>query len=94
MKTLKLDLRTFEDTAKAVYVMNETQREQWDCWEDLQSWIETCAYMHCDTSAFFSTGGFCLTAFETPNGRHVTATLMPYMVVEYLNPFKPSKAAA
>ena len=89
---LKFDSTTFEMTAQAVFTMNDAISDQYKDWKELEAFMYSMAYTHTakPDCAFFSTGGFCLTAFNVPIGqtgemeRHITATLMPYTVHKYL----------
>ena len=89
---LKIESSTFEMTAKAVFIMNEFATDKYENWQELEAFMYSMAYSNLDkpNCTFFSNGGFCLTAFSVPCGpddereRHITATLMPYMVNKYL----------
>ncbi|GAF99947.1 unnamed protein product, partial [marine sediment metagenome] len=85
MRMLNIESRTFTDTAKAVYIMNDTIQEKYADWKELEDFMYSMAYgMDEPNYTFFSTAGFCLTAYDTPTGRNVTATIMPYCALEYL----------
>jgi hypothetical protein len=81
---VKLDQSTFEQTARTVFIMNETMREEYGCWQDIESYMTSMAYGMKPDCTFTGTGGFYLTAFNGADGRTVTATIMPFMALEYL----------
>lgn len=75
----------FEDTAKAVYIMNDSARERYESWEELRDFMVDMAYAYCHESNSFSTGGFCLTAYTSLDGRErsVRASVMAYVAARY-----------
>jgi hypothetical protein len=82
---MNIDHAEFEYTAKAVYIMNDSARERYDSWEDLKSFMIGMAYTYCHESNSFSTGGFCLTAYSSLDGkeRYVRASVMSYVACQY-----------
>jgi hypothetical protein len=75
----------FEDTAKAVYIMNDSARERYDNWKELKEFMVDMAYAYCHESNSFSTGGFVLTAYTSLDGkeRFVRASVMSYVALRY-----------
>lgn len=82
---MKIDEYDFERTAQAVFVMNDSARDQYDSWEDLQSFMISMAYTYCHKSHSFSTSGFNLTAYDAPDGeRVVRASVSSYVALQYV----------
>ena len=74
----------FEDTAKAVYIMNDSARERYESWEDLREFMIDMAYTYCHESNSFSTSGFCLTAYDSPDKeRIVLASVSAYVACQF-----------
>jgi len=65
---MKIDVFDFENTARAVYIMNTSIREQYDSWEDLKSFMVMMACQYGYKTNSFSTGGFQLTFFKGYDG--------------------------
>lgn len=81
---MRFDDYAFEQTAKAVWQMNESAQEQYDHPDQLQDFMESMAYQYCKDSNSFGTGGFQLTAFTSASGeRHVTASVQAYTAFRY-----------
>ena len=81
---MNIDEREFEYTAKAVFIMNPSAQERYDSWEDLKSFMVGMAYAYCHETHSFSTGGFCLTAYNDASGeRVVRASVMAYVACNY-----------
>ena len=81
---IKLDQYDFENTAKAVYVMNPLMHERYDSWEAFKSYMEYMAYgMSADVTSM-STAGFQLTAFPITDGRMVRASVSAYTAIKYV----------
>lgn len=78
--SLELDDLSFENTAKAVWMMNESARERYEVWKDLLSVMQGRAYMYAETDTqYFSTGGYCLSYFDSGDGKqNCVATVMGY----------------
>ena len=75
----------FDKTAQSVFVMNESAPTHYDTWEDLKSFMISMAYTYCHKSNSFSTGGFCLTAYDGFDGeRCVRASVSSYVAFRYL----------
>jgi hypothetical protein len=84
---IKLDTSTFESTAKVLFEINDSVKEKYLDWQGLMGFMEHMAWTYNirGGSGFFSTSGFCLTAFDTDVGeRHVVATVMTYTASEYV----------
>jgi hypothetical protein len=81
---MKLDDHSFEQTARAVYLMNSSARERYDSWEDLESFMRSMAYQYSFHNNSFGTGGFQLTAFDCSSGeRSVHASVQAYTALKY-----------
>ena len=82
---MNIDEHDFEYTAKAVYLMNVSVRESYDSWEDLRSFMVSMAYTYCHESNSFSTSGFNLTAYASPDGKErvVRASVSGYVAYQY-----------
>ena len=81
---MKLDEYSFEQTARAVYIMNPSSRELYDSWEDLESFMRSMAYQYSHENNCFGTGGFQLTAFNQRDGeRCVHASVQAYTALKY-----------
>jgi hypothetical protein len=82
---MRIDEHDFEYTAKAVYLMNVSVRESYDSWEDLREFMINMAYTYCHESNSFSTSGFCLTAYASPDGKErvVRASVRGYVACQY-----------
>jgi len=76
----------FEETAKAVFIMNESAKDRYDSWEELKEFMVDMAYAYCHKSNSFSTGGFVLTAYSSLDGkeRFVRASVMSYVAARYI----------
>lgn len=82
---MKIDEYDFERTAQAVFVMNDSARDRYDSWEDLQSFMIDMAYTYCHKSNSFGTSGFNLTAYNAPDGeRVVRASVSSYVALQYV----------
>lgn len=82
---MRIDEHDFEYTARAVYLMNVSVRESYDSWEDLREFMISMAYTYCHESNSFSTSGFNLTAYASPDGKErvVRASVMGYVACQY-----------
>jgi hypothetical protein len=82
---MRIDEHDFEYTAKAVYIMNVSVRESYDSWEDLREFMISMAYTYCHESTSFSTSGFNLTAYASPDGKErvVRASVMGYVACQF-----------
>ena len=75
---------SFEQTARAVYIMNPSAQERFDSWEELESFMRSMAYQYCGNSNSFGTSGFQLTAFTCSDGeRCVFASVQAYTALKY-----------
>ena len=85
---MRIDEYDFEKTAKTVFAMNPSLRENHmnlPTWEDVREFMINMAYTHCHKSNSFSTGGFQLTAFDGSDGeRHVRASVSSSLAYEYV----------
>jgi hypothetical protein len=68
---MNIDKYDFENTAKAVYVMNPYANEAYPTWEDLREFMISMAYTYMHKINSFSTSGFNLTAFDGSDGERV-----------------------
>jgi hypothetical protein len=95
MRSINIHESTFESTAKVVFEINDSVRECRDDWQELMYFMRSMAYSYMKDSNFFSTSGFCLTAFDTHgNERTVVATVMTYTVEKYIEKVNATKKAA
>jgi hypothetical protein len=82
---MKIDDYDFENTAKSVFVMNDTCKELYDSWEELKSFMIGMAYQYGGSTNSFSTGGFQLTFFNTPDGEVCCrASVSAYTAMKYV----------
>jgi hypothetical protein len=83
---MKIDEYDFENTARAVFIMNESARERHATWEDLREFMIEMANTYCYKSNSFSTGGFCLTAYDTSGDyiRTCRASVSGFLALRYL----------
>jgi hypothetical protein len=88
--TLNIDDFDFDRTAQAVFVMNPSMGKEnlnYQSWEDFRSFMVSMAYTYMHKSNSFSTGGFCLTAYDQQNGeRMVRASVCGSLACSYLFP--------
>ena len=81
---MNIDHHDFDYTAQAVFIMNPSARDKYDSWEDLKSFMISMAHTYCHNTHSFSTGGFCLTAYNDVSGeRVVRASVMGYVAFQY-----------
>jgi hypothetical protein len=81
---MKLDEHSFEQTARAVYLMNPFAREKYDNWLELEEFMRWMAYKYSEDSNSFGTGGFQLTAFDQRDGeRCVHASVQAYTALKF-----------
>ena len=79
-----LDEHSFEQTARAVFIMNPSARERYDNWQELEEFMRCMAYQYSHSSNCFGTGGFQLTAFNQRDGeRCVHASVQAYTALKY-----------
>jgi len=82
---MEIDNYNFEQTARAVYIMNPSAWERYATWEDLESYMVACAMMHCHDNNSFSTGGFQLTFFKGRDGEiNCRSSVSSYTALKYL----------
>ena len=80
---MRIDEYDFEKTAKAIQIMNPYWGDT--TWQDIRSQMIDMAYMYMHESNSFSTGGFCLTAYNAPGGeRVVRASVNAYVAYSYV----------
>jgi hypothetical protein len=90
---MKLDEHSFEQTARAVYLMNPYAREKYDNWLELEEFMRWMAYQYSHESNSFGTGGFQLTAFNQQDGeRCVHASVQAYTALKYAEQFETENA--
>lgn len=82
---MRLDSHSFELTAQAVWLLNDSIKSRFNSSDDLLSYMESMAWSYMNTSASFSTAGFELTAFESSvNGeRVVRASVCAFTVMHH-----------
>jgi hypothetical protein len=82
---LKYDDYAFEQTARAVYLMNDSAREIYDNADELMEFMYSMARLYQDGCGHFGTGGFVLTfTTQAPdNTRYVTASVNSYVALKY-----------
>ena len=81
---MRIEDYDFELTAKAVYAMNESMREQYANWREVESFMMSMAYQHGDSVTSFSTGGFQLTFFKGSDGETICrASVSAYTAERY-----------
>ena len=79
-----IDEHSFEQTARAVFIMNPSARQHYDSWEDLESFMRSMAYQYSSDVNSFGTGGFQLTAFNSSTGeRSVHASVQAYTALKF-----------
>lgn len=75
----------FDNTARAVYVMNQSAQERYDNWDELREFMLTMANQYADNDGCtsFATGGFHL-AFSRGDGKvHVTPSVQSFTALRY-----------
>jgi hypothetical protein len=83
---LKFDDNTFEQTAAVLWRINSSVRDKFQDTDHLRSFMESMAYQYLTDSHFFSTAGFCLTAYDRVDGvREVVATVQTYTVHRFVS---------
>lgn len=84
---MRIDDYDFDNTAKAVFVMNESAPTHYDTWEDLKSFMVSMSYTYMgkNANASFSTGGFCLTAYDYNGERVVRASVSSFVANRYID---------
>jgi hypothetical protein len=82
---MKIDDYDFENTAKSVFVMNDTCKERYDSWEELRSFMIGMAYQYGGSTNSFSTGGFQLSFFNGSDGEiNCRASVSAYTAMKYV----------
>ena len=94
-KSIHIDALDFENTAKAVFVMNPSVRERYDDWQELRSFMDLMAHSYMGPSNSFSTSGFNLTAYDSEDGtrRMVRASVSAFTALSYLRENNLQEAA-
>ena len=75
----------FENTARAVFTMNESAQERYDNWSELREFMLSMAsqYANNDGCTSFATGGFHL-SFARGDGKvYVTPSVQAYTALRY-----------
>lgn len=84
---MQIDDHAFEQTAQAVFIMNDSARDRYDSWEELRDFMVSMAYQYRDMSTSFSTGGFQLSFYKSsvPSSTEifVTASVQAYTALKY-----------
>ena len=82
---MRIDDHAFEQTARAVYLMNESAQERYDSWDELRDFMVSMAYQYSHDNSSFSTGGFQLTFCKTAGGTdvYVMASVSAYVAYRY-----------
>jgi hypothetical protein len=83
---MRIDKYDFENTAKAVFVMNPSAQTRYDDWQDLMSFMESMAYQYMTNTTSFSTSGFQLTSYPSADGCDicVRASVCAYTALRYI----------
>lgn len=83
---MKIDDYDFVNTAKAVFVMNDSAKERYKSWEDLKSFMVDMAYaQYGGHTHSFSTGGFQLSFFNGSDGEiNCRASVSAYVALKYV----------
>lgn len=82
---MRFDEYDLQKTAEAVFTLNPYVRAVEDSPESLKSFMVSMAYQYLDKLNYFSTYGFCLTAYKDPEGEiMVRASVSPSLVMTYL----------
>lgn len=83
---MRIDNYDFEKTAQAVFIMNNSVRSKFEDWQNLKEFMINMAYTYCHDSNSFSTYGFCLTAYPSPDGedRCVRASVSAGLAMSFL----------
>lgn len=83
---MRIDDYAFEQTAQAVYIMNDSARELYSSWEGLRDFMVSMAYQYGHNTTSFSTGGFHLSFSKSSVDRSdifVTASVQAYTALRY-----------
>lgn len=84
----------FENTARAVYIMNESAQEQYDSWFELQEFMFSMAYQYSraeySKTNSFATGGFNLafTRSEDNEEVYITPSVSSFVALRYAEKIK------
>lgn len=82
---MRIDEYDLTKTAQAVFAMNPSVRAVKDSPESLMFFMVSMARQYLEKSTFFSTYGFCLSAYQNPDGETVVrASVSPSLVMGYL----------
>ena len=85
---MKINEYDFENTARAVFIMNKSAGWRYATWEDLREFMIEMANAYLVSSDSFSTGGFYLTAYDINWGgehtRHCRASVCGFLALRYL----------
>jgi len=85
---IKMDTNTFILTSQVVMAINDSAKDRYNDSAELRDFMEDMAYLYCckEKGTFFSTGGFCLSTFDTDTERHIVATVMAYTASKMVEP--------
>lgn len=85
---IRHDDYAFENTARAVYIMNDSARERYDSWEELQEFMYDMAnsYGYTSNTTSLSTGGFQLTFTRSEDNIdvYITASVSAFVALHYM----------
>jgi hypothetical protein len=82
---MRIDDYDFEQTARAVFIMNDSSRDRYDTWEDLRDFMVSMAYTYGRTTTSFGTGGFQLSFFNSSDGQDICcrASVSAFVALKY-----------
>ena len=81
----RTDDYSFEQTAQAVYFMNESAQELYEDWHSLEEAMVGFAYQYAadGSTTSFSTGGFHLSFSRKDDGVYIVASVQAYTALRY-----------
>ena len=85
---IRFDENSFQHTAKAVFIMNESARERYDYWVELEKFMESLARVYASSkTTSLSTGGFQLTFTRDTekDDVYVVASVSGYTAMRYFD---------
>ena len=84
---MKIDYSEYDidNTARAVFIMNESARELYDSWEELREFMLSTVSQYADNEKVtsFSTGGFHLSFSRDDRSVYVTPSVQAYTALRY-----------
>ena len=83
--TLRIDERSFENTAKALWIMNPSIKENYSDWMGLHSLMLALAheYKWKPDATTLATYGFRLTYYPIPDGKACVASVTDSVAIRY-----------